>query len=102
MTVHNKLVRDLVTKDLEKLGIPYESRKIKSDSEYFDELLKKLREEIEEYLTEFNPKELPDVLEVVYALSAFHGITNEELDLMRQEKLQTKGGFEKRIFLISS
>jgi predicted house-cleaning noncanonical NTP pyrophosphatase (MazG superfamily) len=65
-------------------------------------LEKKLDEEVGEYHREQNAEELADILEVVYALAASIGCTKEELNDVYRKKHEARGGFEKRILLISS
>ena len=44
--------------------------------------------------------ELADLLELVRALGASHGVSFEQLEAVRKEKATKKGGFQKKIFLI--
>jgi len=41
--------------------------------------------------------ELADLLEVVYALAAAHGISRQDLEQTRQGKHQTRGGFTRGV-----
>lgn len=43
--------------------------------------------------------ELADVLEVIHAIAETNGITFEELDKMRLDKREKRGGFSKMIYL---
>lgn len=61
----------------------------------------KLYEEAGEYASSGDPAELSDVLEVVYALAALHGLTPEELEKQRSEKAAEQGGFTKGAVLRS-
>ena len=96
MTGYNKLVRDKIPEILDKKGIAYK-KKIANDGEYKEELIKKLSEEVEEFILEKDPNELADVLEVIEALKKipeYDGV--EEL---RISKKKERGGFECRIIL---
>jgi len=46
---------------------------------------------------EHAPGELADLLEVVYALAADHGVSRDELEGLRQAKHAERGGFVQRI-----
>ena len=99
--IYNKLVRDHIPRIIEETGGKAEIR-ILTDEEYRIFLEKKLDEEVGEYHREQNAEELADILEVVYALTASIGCTKEELNDVYRKKHEARGGFEKRILLISS
>lgn len=99
--IYNKLVRDHIPRIIEETGGKAEIR-ILTDEEYRIFLEKKLDEEVGEYHREQNAEELADILEVVYALAASIGCTKEELNDAYRKKHEARGGFEKRILLISS
>jgi predicted house-cleaning noncanonical NTP pyrophosphatase (MazG superfamily) len=99
--IYNKLVRDHIPRIIEETGGKAEIR-ILADEEYRIFLEKKLDEEVGEYHREQNAEELADILEVVYALAASIGCTKEELNDVYRKKHEARGGFEKRILLISS
>ena len=99
--IYNKLVRDHIPQIIEETGGKAEIR-ILTDEEYRIFLEKKLDEEVGEYHREQNTEELADILEVVYALAASIGCTKEELNDVYRKKHEARGGFEKRILLISS
>lgn len=99
--IYNKLVRDRIPEIIESKGGKAETR-ILSDEEYRVYLEAKLDEEVGEYHRDKDAEELADILEVVYALAATIGCTPEELRSIYEAKHEARGGFEKRIFLISS
>ena len=45
-------------------------------------------------------EELADLLELIHAAAAYHGATFEELEEVRVEKAEKRGGFNERIFLL--
>lgn len=61
--------------------------------------LKKLQEEVSEYLEDNIIEELADVLEVIHAIALFHQVTLSELETVRKKKAVERGGFARRIFL---
>ena len=101
MMVYNKLVRDRIPEIIESKGGKAEIR-VLSDVEYAFYLEAKLDEEVGEYHRDQNSEELADILEVVYALAANLGVSQEKLHEIYQRKHDSRGGFEKKLLLISS
>ncbi|MFC4409002.1 phosphoribosyl-ATP pyrophosphohydrolase [Chungangia koreensis] len=103
MPIYNKLVRDRIPEIIEKSGSTYSSR-VLDETEYKEELRKKLSEEVEEYLNAMSNdeaiEELADVMELIHALAVTHGSTIEEVEKVRVEKAQKRGGFEEKIYLV--
>jgi predicted house-cleaning noncanonical NTP pyrophosphatase (MazG superfamily) len=93
---YNKLVRDKIPEYLDSKGIIYEKR-IATPEEYKEELIKKLEEEIKEFLKDKNSEELADIAEVIDALKKLPEFT--DMELVKIKKLEEKGGFEKGIIL---
>jgi predicted house-cleaning noncanonical NTP pyrophosphatase (MazG superfamily) len=100
MQEFRKLVRDKIPDIIRQQG---ETPRIEilSDDAYLTELDKKLFEEMEEYQGSKEPEELADILEVIYAICTARGYSVDELYKMREEKLNKRGGFSKKIFLVS-
>lgn len=96
MTSYNKLVRDKIPEILDKKGVSYEKR-IATDEEYKEELIKKLVEESQEFLDNNDVSELADVLEVLEALKKLAEYS--DVESARLKKLEEKGGFEKRLIV---
>jgi len=97
-TVHNKLVRDRIPEIIEKSG-KRAVTEILSDEEYMERLNRKLMEEVQEYLESGTVEELADIGEVMHAIMDLKGISIEEFQRVRMEKLEERGGFKERIFL---
>ena len=87
---YNKLIRDNNVKLMENKGckVTYE---ILDDKRYGQELDKKLQEEVSEYLADYSVEEMADVMEVIYAMLDFRGITMEEVEKVRLNKRNLKG-----------
>ena len=98
--VYNKLVRDKIPEIIHSHGKTANCA-VMPEEEYVEALETKLSEELEEYLAGKEPEELADLLEVFYALLKARGIPFEDLERIRAEKAEQRGGFEKRIKLIS-
>ena len=96
---YHKLVRDKIP-EIIKLN---ENRscitKILDDEEYILELNKKIQEELAEYLESGAIEELADLEEVLRAILDYKGITYEEFEQIRQEKVNKRGAFKDRIYL---
>ncbi|MBT2728568.1 nucleoside triphosphate pyrophosphohydrolase [Bacillus sp. ISL-75] len=103
MPIYNKLVRDRIPELIESTGKQFSTRTL-DIQEYIKELKNKSKEELDEYLNAENDKdsieELADLLEIIHALAECHGITFEELEVVRQKKAEKRGGFKEKIFLI--
>ncbi|KAA1183292.1 nucleoside triphosphate pyrophosphohydrolase [Paenibacillus sp. B2(2019)] len=103
MPVYEKLVRDGIPNLIASQGKDFKTRILES-KEYITELRKKLIEESEEYFRAVSNdealEELADMLEVIHALAETHGSNGAELEELRAEKAERRGGFKERIFLI--
>ena len=73
--------------------------KILKEEEYLRELHHKLNEEVNEYLESEEKEEIADILEVLYAILDVKGITKEDVEKIRIEKVKKRGAFQNRIFL---
>ncbi len=98
---YNKLVRDRIPEIIEASGAECKT-KLLSDEEYLKMIDAKLDEELAEYHKDQNIEELADLLEVIHAAAIAHGYTIEELEKVRANKAEKRGGFKKRILLIET
>ena len=98
--VYNKLVRDRIPDIINGSGKSCDTR-ILSHEEYLRMLDAKLNEELAEYQESKSMEELADLLEVVRAVAAARGGSMEQVEGIRQRKARERGGFEKRILLMS-
>lgn len=96
--VYNKLVRDRIPEIIEASGKSCTWETL-SDERYIELLNKKLQEEVAEYLENGTVEELADIGEVMHAILDYKGIPLTEFQRVRNEKLQDRGGFKKRILL---
>jgi predicted house-cleaning noncanonical NTP pyrophosphatase (MazG superfamily) len=99
VTDYDKLVRDRIPEIIEASGRRCDVRTLPND-EYVAKLHQKLGEEVEEYLASGDVEEIADLLEVVDALRAVHGVSAEDLEALRLRKKDERGGFERRLLLI--
>lgn len=99
--IYNKLVRDRIPEIIEQKGGACKTR-ILSDEEYAQKLDQKLGEELAEYLESHSPEELADLLEVIYACAALQDLSPADLEQIRTQKAEKRGGFKNKILLIES
>lgn len=98
--IYNKLVRDNIPTEINKIDGRKASYKILNDDEYIQELDKKLFEEAHEFTEEHSTEELGDLMEVIFAIMKKNNISIEEVEKVRKAKKDKKGGFENKIYLI--
>ena len=96
--VYNKLVRDSIPDIIQEKGETPVFRTL-DDGEFARCLEEKLREEVEEFLTEKSLGELGDILEVLEELAHSLGWTDREIRQAKDEKAQRNGVFRERLFL---
>ncbi|WGG46465.1 nucleoside triphosphate pyrophosphohydrolase [Rossellomorea sp. DA94] len=103
MPTYNKLVRDKIPQIIESKGKEF-STKILNDEDYIKYLKEKAYEELDEYCAAETDgeavEELADLLEVIRALAKQHGSTYEEIEAVRKDKAEKRGGFKGKMFLI--
>lgn len=97
--IYNKLVRDKIPENIDS----EQGRKCKyrtlDDTEYIQELNKKILEEANEFIEENSIEELGDLMEVINAIMQLKGYNMEEVKDVMQAKAKKKGSFNNRIFL---
>lgn len=103
MPTYNKLIRDKIPGIIAMTGKKANTATL-SDEDYINELRKKTKEELHEYLAADNDpdalEELADLLELMHALTNVHGSTIEDVEKIREKKAEQRGGFNERVFLI--
>jgi predicted house-cleaning noncanonical NTP pyrophosphatase (MazG superfamily) len=103
MPTYNKLVRDKIPQIIENTGKKFLTESL-NDQDYIKYVKEKGYEELDEYCAaetnEEAVEELADLLEVIQALAKHHGSSLEEVEAVRKEKAEKRGGFEEKIFLI--
>lgn len=95
---YNKLVRDKIPEIIEADGktvitMSIEGLKLKQA------LVKKLSEEGEEYLEGLETEEIADLLEVLHGLMEAQGVSYEEVERIRLDKKEQRGGFSEGLIL---
>lgn len=98
MKVYDKLVRDRIPEIIEGSGNKCEVEVV-SDEVALEYLYKKLNEEVGELLEDKNLDEIADCLEVLFAIGAKYGYSEDEVLGKRNEKRLERGGFEDNLIL---
>ncbi|MCI8273032.1 MAG: nucleoside triphosphate pyrophosphohydrolase [Clostridia bacterium] len=98
MKIYNKLVRDKIPEIINSDNRLAITRTL-NDSEYLNELNKKLQEEVKEYLEDNNVEELADIVEVIYGILISKKVSIEDFEIIRKNKVDKRGAFNKKIFL---
>lgn len=100
MIIYNKLIRDKVPNYIEESGKNHVTR-VLEEKEYIENLNQKLQEELNEYYENEEVEELADLVELVYSIIQYKGVSIEEFEKIRLQKKYKRGGFDKRLLLIS-
>lgn len=96
---YNKLVRDRIPELIQESGRKCSSR-ILSDDEYYEALLDKIVEEIEEYRESDNEEELADVFEVLDCLVQLKEYEPMHIDYLKLIRREARGSYKDKILLI--
>jgi predicted house-cleaning noncanonical NTP pyrophosphatase (MazG superfamily) len=95
---YNKLIRDRIPEIIEAQGKKTIVEVL--DSEKYKKYLDvKLVEELKEYQESGSIEELADLVEVVYAILNYMGISLKEFEEIRRAKVNKRGAFDKRLLL---
>lgn len=98
MKEYNKLIRDKIPEIITSSGKQC-IVEMMNEAEYIEALDSKLNEELEEYQADKSLEELADLLEVMYAVVIARGYSIDELERVRKDKAEKRGGFKKRLRL---
>jgi len=95
---YDKLIRDKIPEIVEAKGSKAIVEVLDSDSfqKYLDI---KLGEKLNEYLEDGSVEELADLVEVIYALLECKGVSLDEFEKIRVDKVEKRGGFKKKLLL---
>ena len=99
---YNKLVRDRIPEIIRQQGLDCEVIRL-SESEYRQALREKLIEEAKEASRAGDRdlvRELADLCEVIDAMMAAYGISQEIVNVERERKRQERGCFSERLQLL--
>lgn len=103
MSTYNKLVRDRVPEKILMSGKTYTAKKLTGQA-YIQALAKIGTEEIREFASmkdrEHALDSLADALEVITALARAEGATFTDVERIRRQKEEERGGFQQGIYLM--
>ncbi len=97
---YNKLVRDRIPELIKESGRECTSR-ILSQDEYFNALLDKIVEEIEEYRKSGAEEEIADVYEALDCLVEYKEYEPMHIDYLKLIRKEARGSFRERVLLIN-
>jgi len=95
---YNKLVRDKIPSIIKKSGKNFKVSTI-SDDKFFNILLNKLQEEVDEFKSKPNIEEIGDIMTVILELMDTLNITYHQLYEEMSQKLLSNGEYKQKIFL---
>lgn len=95
----HKLVRDKIPKIIQKDG-KRPVYKTLSEKQFYQELKRKLSEEVAEFFESEDVEELADIQTVLEALVASKNVSRSSFDEIVAQKKAKRGGFEQRFFLL--
>lgn len=101
---YNKLIRDKIPEIIVREGKTCDIE-VLNDVDYKQALRNKIIEEGEEVRTASDDElitEIADLYEVIDALIAVYGLSQSDIIQKQQERRESRGGFEKRLKLIST
>lgn len=96
---YNKLVRDKIPVNINKIEGRKATWRVMNDDEYMIELNKKLIEESHEFIEENDVEELADVMEVIENIMKVKNIKWDDVKKVQNEKREKKGSFTDKIYL---
>lgn len=99
--VYKKAIRDKIPEIIRDSGHSCNIKNM-SNTEFLEELDKKLDEELIEYKENRSVEELIDIVEVIRRISELRGTSLENFEKIRNEKAKERGAFEKNLFLIDT
>ena len=98
MKEYNKLIRDKIPDIIAAKGEKLETH-IADEEEFLEKAKDKINEEVTEFLDSGEVEELADLLEITYAVANAMGTSEDQLNNIRRQKLDKRGGFNKKIIL---
>jgi predicted house-cleaning noncanonical NTP pyrophosphatase (MazG superfamily) len=94
-----KLVRDKVPHLLQKSEKAFTIRIVKG-GEYIQKLKEKLKQEVEDFITDDAIEELADIMEIVLLLSEIKGVNIKDLEGFRKLKAAERGSYKEGFVLV--
>jgi predicted house-cleaning noncanonical NTP pyrophosphatase (MazG superfamily) len=96
----NTIVRDNVPQMIEERGKKCEYRLLEKE-EFKEELLNKLKNEVNELINNPEEKEIADIYEVLESIITQYGFEPMHIDYLKLQKKEINGEYSKGVFLVS-
>ena len=101
MKTYDKAVRDAIPDIIRAEGKQCIVKQV-SDDEFLGYMESKLFEELHEYTETKSAEELADLLEVIYRVAELRQTGRDELEMIRKNKCEERGGFKDNLILVSA
>jgi len=98
---YDKLIRDKIPEIIEQKGGKSITH-IAEREEYERKLKEKLLEEVKEFIELSSAEEMADIFEVLDAICEQLGFSKDEVERIKKEKFEQRGGFKKKLILEES
>ena len=96
--IYQKLVRDRIPEVITNAGKPFATRKA-SEQELMDYAMKKLQEEVQEFIEDPSAQEAADIMEIFHFICDRLKIRDSEVMAETTAKRVSRGGFDKGLIL---
>ena len=98
---YNKIVRDKIPDIIMAEGGTCKTKTV-SDEQAVLYLIDKVNEELEEFKESGKPEEIADIFEALGFIVVKMGFSMEDIERLRHEKFEKRGGFTENIILLES
>ncbi len=99
--LYNKLVRDKIPDIILSRGVMPKTH-IADEAEYWQKLKEKLTEEVDEFKSDESIAEIADIMEVIDTICEYKGFDKAQIEILRAEKAEKRGGFKDKVILEES
>ncbi len=96
--IYQKLIRDRIPGVIADAGKSFATRKA-SETELMDYAMKKLQEEVQEFVEDPCAEEAGDIMEIFHFICDHLGIRDSQVVAQTTAKRITRGGFDKGLIL---